>query len=103
MCASQDLNSGEQILSELKEKSELIKRLIVVLDTLEASSDLIDVGYSIAVSRTVNLWLLKLMKIINVDDSSMEHFFRPENLWFSKLLDVIKHIAMNNYKYYYKK
>ena len=103
MCASQDLNSGEQILAELKEKFELIKRLIVVLDTLEASSDLIDFGYSIAVSRTVNFWLLKLMKIINVDDSSIEHFFRPDNLWFNKLLDVIKNIAMNNYKYYYKK
>lgn len=110
----EDLCFFQAVLTMVKAEQILEENLVnlfekILVHTLEASNDLIDVGYSIAVSRTVNFWLLKLMEMANVECSSMEYIFRSDSHWFKKLLnfiwshfdhniDVIKNTAMNNYR-----
>ncbi|RNA20515.1 hypothetical protein BpHYR1_034256, partial [Brachionus plicatilis] len=110
----EDLCFLQAVLTMLKAEQILAENLLdlfekILVHVLNASSDSTDVGYSIAVSRTVNFWLTKLMDLIELKHSSIEQIFCTDSLWFTKLLnfvwshfdhsiDVIRNTALNNYR-----
>ncbi|CAF0722657.1 unnamed protein product [Brachionus calyciflorus] len=110
----QDLCFYQAVLTMLKPQQILNDSFLdlfekILLLTLNSSTESTDVGYSIAVSRTVNFWIVKLMEMINLKNDALGTLFESEHIWFNKLLgfiwshfehniDVIRNTSLNNYR-----